>query len=46
MPADFDKCYKNGGRVRTIKLSATTYKKVCYDKEGRHQGHVETKKTK
>ena len=33
MPADFDRCVKEGGKVRTIKLPA-----------GKYRGEVKTKK--
>ena len=47
MPADFDKCVNDGGRVRTITLSKGRYMRVCYDKAGKsHSGEVHTKKTK
>jgi hypothetical protein len=34
MPAQFDACYKNGGKVITKKLSKTTYQHICYPKGG------------
>jgi len=47
MPADFDRCVKEGGRVRTIKLKGNRYMHVCYDKKGdAHPGHIKTKKKK
>lgn len=49
MPADFDKCVKEGGRVRTIGIRGRSeeYIHVCYDKKGRsHSGEVKTKKEK
>lgn len=47
MPAAFDKCVKDGGKVRTIIINKKkgTYMHVCYDKEGNsHAGEVHTKK--
>ena len=29
MPADFDRCVANGGKVRTKRLNATEYAHVC-----------------
>ena len=44
MPADFDKCVADGGRVRTISVNKTQYMHVCYDKAGKsHAGEVKTK---
>jgi hypothetical protein len=40
-PADFDKCVREGGRVRTITPKEGTYIHVCYDKAGKsHAGEV------
>jgi len=45
MPADFDKCVKSGGRVRTKDLDDGKYMHICYDKNGKsHAGEVKTKK--
>jgi len=45
MPADFDKCVREKGRVRTITLKGGRYMRVCYDKAGKsHAGEVKTKK--
>jgi hypothetical protein len=44
MPADFERCVRNGGRVRTIKHGKDKYQHICYDKEGSHAGEVKTKK--
>ena len=44
MPADFDKCVKDGGKVRTVKLTKDKYMYVCYDKKGNsYSGEVHTK---
>lgn len=41
MPADFEKCVREGGRVRTITPKKGVYIKVCYDKNGDvHRGEV------
>ena len=34
MPAEFEKCRRNGGRIRTIKPNASTYLPICYPKGG------------
>jgi len=47
MPAGFDKCVSDGGRVRTIAVKGkpNKYLHVCYDKAGKsHSGEVKTKK--
>ena len=47
MPADFDKCVKDGGQVRTIPVKdhPNEYMHVCYDEKGKsHAGEVKTKK--
>lgn len=44
-PADFDKCVREGGRVRTIQPKPGKYIHVCWDKAGKsHSGEVKTKK--
>ena len=46
MPQDFEKCQREGGRIRTLKLKDGKYIHVCYDKAGKaHSGYVKTKKT-
>ena len=47
MPADFDKCVREGGRVRTLKVGKDKYMHICYDKAGKsHAGEVKVKKAK
>ena len=47
MPADFDTCVKEGGRVKTKKLSGGRYIHICYDKNGNsHAGEVKKRKSK
>lgn len=50
MPADFEKCRKTGGRIRTIKPKgpkSSTYMPVCFDKGGKsHAGEVKKAKKK
>lgn len=45
-PADFDRCVRSGGRVRTIPVKdhSDQYMHVCYDASGSHSGEVKTKK--
>ena len=46
-PADFEKCVREGGRVRTVavKGQSNKYMHICYDKAGKsHAGEVKTKK--
>jgi hypothetical protein len=47
MPADFERCIKQGGKVRTIPIKGhkDEYMHICYDKNGTsHAGEVKTKK--
>jgi hypothetical protein len=30
MPASFDRCIRKGGRVRTMKRTKGTYRRICY----------------
>ncbi len=47
MPADFDKCVREKGRVRTITLKDGRYMRVCYDKNNKsHAGEVRQAKGK
>ena len=47
MPADFDKCVADGGRVRTLKVGREKFMRICYDKAGKsHAGEVKTKQKK
>jgi len=44
MPADFERCRKEGGRIRTKSLSDGRYIHICYDKAGKsHAGEVKEK---
>ena len=48
MPKDFNKCVKEGGRVRTIPVKGhkDEYMHICYDKKGKaHAGEVRKKKS-
>lgn len=40
MPVSFERCVQQGGRVRTVKPSATTYLPVCYKNGHSYAGHV------
>jgi len=45
MPADFDRCVKEGGKVRTKQLDGGKYLHICIDKNGKtHAGYVKEKK--
>jgi len=47
LPKDFDKCVKEGGRVRTMKIKGGRYMKICYDKNNKsHAGEVKSKESK
>ena len=40
MPADFEQCVANGGRVRTKSLSDGRYVKICYVNGKSYAGEV------
>ncbi|MFH1739709.1 MAG: hypothetical protein ABIH23_11925 [bacterium] len=52
MPAGFDTCQANGGKIRTVSgpnddmgLAAGQYCHICIDSKGKvHRGEVKTKK--
>jgi hypothetical protein len=44
MPAGFDRCVKNGGRVWTETLSGGRYRHVCRIGGKTYRGHIKTKK--
>lgn len=47
MPADFEKCVKEGGKVITKKINEKEYMHICYDKYGKsHAGEIKQKKSK
>lgn len=47
MPEGFDKCRREGGRIRTLPLKNGRYMHVCYDKAGKsHAGEVRQGKPK
>ena len=47
MPADFDKCVAEKGRVRTITLKGGRFMRICYDKNNKsHAGEVREKEKK
>ena len=46
MPAGFDRCVKNGGRVRTKKLSGGRYMHICFLNGKSYAGEVKIKKKK
>ena len=50
MPAEFDRCVRNGGKVRTASgpskehgLEKGEYVRYCIDSSGSHRGHVKKK---
>ena len=46
MPADFEKCQAEGGKIITHTIDKNRYIHVCYDKDGKsHPGEVRTKKS-
>ena len=47
MPAGFEKCVAEGGRVRTIDVGKGKFMHICYDKQGKsHHGETHAKKKK
>lgn len=45
-PSGFDKCVKNGGRVRTKKLRGNKYVRICFLKGKSYAGEVKERKKK
>ena len=45
MPADFERCRKNGGRVRTKSLKGGKYQHFCYKGGKSYAGEVKENKT-
>jgi len=45
MPAGFDKCRADGGRIRTEKVGKTRYRHVCWLGNKRYPGEVKTKQS-
>jgi len=46
MPADFTRCVRAGGRVRTKRLKAGKYMHLCFKGGKSHAGEVKTRKGK
>ena len=46
MPKAFEQCIKNGGRVRTKKLSGGKYIRICYLRGKSYAGETHKKKDK
>lgn len=46
MPAGFDKCVKNGGRVRTVSVGKNRFFRVCFLNGKSFKGETKTKKKK
>ena len=46
MPADFEKCVKDGGRVRTKKLSGGKYVRICFADGKSYAGEVKVSAAK
>jgi hypothetical protein len=44
MPADFDRCVKKGGRVRTKLLSGDRYMRICFKGGKSYAGEVKEAK--
>ena len=45
MPEDFERCRREGGRIRTMKVKGGRFMRICFDKAGKsHAGEV--RKTK
>ena len=43
MPSGFDKCRKQGGKIRTVKLKGGRYQHVCHLDGKSYKGHVKKK---
>jgi len=45
MPAEFERCVRNGGRVRTKSLSDNRYIKICYLNGKSYAGETHERKS-
>ena len=45
MPADFDRCVREGGRVRTIKPNPSEFLRICFIDGKSFRGEVKKTKT-
>ena len=45
MPADFLRCIKDGGRVRTKELSGNKYMRICFKDGKSYAGEPQTRKS-
>jgi hypothetical protein len=43
MPADFEKCVRQGGRVRTKSMGGGKYMHICFKDGKSYAGHVKHK---
>lgn len=47
MPRDFEKCVREGGRVRTKKVNQNEYMHICFSPKGKsYAGEVKKRKRK
>ncbi|GAG93616.1 unnamed protein product [marine sediment metagenome] len=46
MPAKFDACVRNGGKITTKKLSGGRYQHICWIGGQSFKGHIKKKKVK
>ena len=44
MPADFEKCVREGGRVRTKKVGKDKFVHICFKDGKSYAGEVKTKR--
>ena len=44
MPAAFEKCVRENGKVRTISLGKNKYQHICIKNGKKYYGHIKTKK--
>lgn len=45
MPADFERCVRNGGRIRTKSLSDNRYMRICFKRGKSYAGEVKERKS-
>ena len=46
MPAAFDRCVANGGKVRTIRLPGNRYRHICIINGKVYRGYIKRKQIK
>ena len=46
MPIDFEKCRREGGRIRTVKVGKEKYQHICFKDGKSYTGEIKVRKAK